>query len=305
MRFRDYTSTVQETIRNSKRMKGVSTSELNSALNELYGTCDLRDYEKVYAGELHAIRQTKQTADRWIVEARMTAELQWYRDKRPFFNVYPAIEQKMNEISFALQMTELYLPYEVLEIRTESTTFLLVSRKEYFLFVIEFSDGTYQEFVVNKNQSLGQSEASPTLSIKGQLWRHTEMCTHSITQAQRNEMVRIAVGTCLLATNKDIVTPVLLNKHRREEMTPAEIAEYANKAINNTGRVGFDVGRELERMKATAHYRNGCFAKYYVGKDHPSYPPDSHARVVPVIKWRVGALVNKDNTPKVPTGFKD
>lgn len=93
--------------------------------------------------------------------------------------------------------------------------------------------------------------------------------------------------------------------HAEFLMTPAEVADYADRAIKRTGRVGFDVGRDIERAKASMHYRNGCFAKYYVTKSHEQYPPQATADRVPVIKWRCGSVVNKEHATRVPTGFKD
>ncbi len=114
----------------------------------------------------------------------------------------------------------------------------------------------------------------------------------------------IACGVCLLAKDPEIVVPVVLNKHRKEHMTDEEIKQYAAKAAEVTGKTGFDVGRDIQARHQSCHYRNGCFAKYYVSDKHPSYPNDCTLEKAPIIKWRSGAVVNASTPPKVPTGFK-
>ena len=163
----------------------------------------------------------------------------------------------------------------------------------------------YQEFFIKKTDTIRHALSSADYLEYEEPGFQRANVAEPLTMQQRHECLFMAAGTCMLAQDKSIVEPVILNKHRKDYMTPAEIADYAERAISRTGRVGFEVGKQIERMKATIHYRNGCFAKYYVGKDHECYPANAELSKVPIIKWRSGAIVNKDNVPKVPTGFKD
>ena len=117
-------------------------------------------------------------------------------------------------------------------------------------------------------------------------------------------VLKFVTGVLALARDKTLVTPVIMNRHRRENMTGEEVARYAAAAIKTTQRIGFDVGRDMERRKSSEHYRNGHFARFHVKVGHPMYPP-GHSGVSAIVKWRSGCVVNKGNVPEVPTGFHD
>jgi hypothetical protein len=287
-KFRNYFSAFDEVKSVSKQFP-----------SEVFATMgfDPTDVESVYAFEIKKIGGRSP-----IAVVRLKSELLWYRSKRPYFNVYPLIEQKFMELSEDIDMAELVMPFPTIEVRTQTKTILICDRGKFFLIVIEREDDTYQELLVQRTHTVKKLFNQPRLDVD-EFW--PEVKGDRVSEGYANQCVLLAVGTCMLAKDPNIIMPVILNCHQKESMTPAEVAEYAEKAINRTGRVGFDVGKKIERMKATVHYRNGCFAKYYVGKDHESYPQNAVASKVPVIKWRSGAIVNKDNVPKVPTGFKD
>lgn len=290
--FKDYVSTYDEF---RTRLKTLSRREAERVRNVL--GVDENSYESVYRREIDFVDPKYQFAI-----ARMKSELVWYRSKRPYFNVHPYIEKKLLELSDDINMSELSLPYQAIEVRTKKTTVFMATLKDLFLFVMELGNGVYQEIAVPRLYTIKQTIDLPS-TLVAEHWNPTGDATFP------NELVRSAIficaGTCMLANDKSIVTPVVLNKHRKDSMTDDEMADYSERAIKRTGRIGFDVGRNIERMKASAHYRNGCFAKYYVGKNHELYPPNAIVDKCPIIKWRSGSVVNKDVVPSVPTGFKD
>lgn len=228
---------------------------------------------------------------------RHVAEYLWYEEKRPYFNLYPSVEKKLLELSGGIDLASLSLPFGAIEVRTCSRTVLMSMIKKSLYFIVDFGD---QFQMIGLNMSSGKLGEIDEFGLCSE-----DSSIPLMTAKERHDLFFVAAGVCLLAKDNSIVSPVILNADRREDLTPERLSELATKAINRTGRVGFDVGRDIERMKATAHYRNGCFAKYYVGKDHESYPTNSELKLAPVIKWRCGAVVNKDNLPTVPTGFKD
>lgn len=231
---------------------------------------------------------------------RACVELDWYKKKRPYFNLHPLIEKKLLEINEAIQLKDLgFLPLGTIEIRTKRRSYLVCEIKkepdcpnEIFCSIQTRKD--VQDFAFTKDGTVGE------LRSRALLVDHWD----NESKIDSEAAMLIIAGVCMLAKDKSIVTPVILNADRRENMSDEKIEKYAKRAIRRTGRIGFDVGRELERNKALAHYRNGCFAVYHVGKDHELYPDNCEADRVPVIKWRNGAIVNRDNVPRVPTGFK-
>lgn len=288
--FKDYISTFDEVRKEVKATPNGVRLMLNQGI-------DFNSFESLYAAELAALQQTKS----FVSVERMKSELEWWRCNRPYFNVYPFIEQKFFELNSEIDMAELTMPYPTIEVRTQNRTMLLCEKKGGFLCVIDFENGDYQEMVFPKTAKLKHVRSGEFVKLPDN-WHKKGDTT--LSKDELEKCVFLAVGTCMLAKDPQVVMPVILNKHRKESMTEAEIAIYAEKAIARTGRVGFDVGREIERMKAFVHYRNGCFAKYYVAKNHKLYPKNAEASRVPVIMWRCGAIVNKDNVPKVPTGFR-
>ena len=283
--FRDYLSAFSEA-------RSVKTK------NNPYGI-DFDDFESVYRFELERLDSKKDL----MTVSRLQSELYWYRNKRPYFNVYPLIERKLLEIDKDVNCSELSLPFSSIEVRTSNVTFLLSITSKCLFFVVEMKDG-YQEFACPKSASIKELVEAPLDIFEGESWPRPPVIKY-LSDKQRHECLILGAGVCMLSRDKNLVVPVILNKHRKENMTPAEIAEYAEKATKRTGKTGFDVGKDIERMKATVHYRNGHFAKFHVGKDHEQFPVDSELSKVPIIKWRCGAVVNKKNTPTVPTGFKD
>ena len=294
MKFKDYVSAFDEAKKLGRDIDVRRAYQSNGI--------DVRDFESLYNAELEPRLKNTPSKSQIVVNVetlRLLAELDWYRNKRPFFNVYPLIENKLLELPGGIDMSELVMPYPAIEVRTEWCTFLLCDMLGDFFFAMEPIG----------NSSLRHAMVIPRADKIGEVTpEYVHASRHSAevnAEANARKCLFIAAGMCMLARDPNIIMPVILNKHRKDGMTPAEIAKYADKAIKRTGRVGFEVGRDIERMKATVHYRNGCFAKYYVSKSHESYPVNAIASTVPIIKWRCGSVVNKSNVPRVPTGFKD
>lgn len=219
----------------------------------------------------------------------------WTDCRRPYFNVYPGIASKLLSMPDTIESQEIRLPVSALEVRTSTSTGLIWQWDEQHVGVLvrhqASTSGTYSFAAIRKGRQVRE-------------WKESLLKEGDHPENVLSHMV-LCFLVCLLATDKTIVTPVILNQHRRDDMTPAEIADYATRAIKRSGRIGFDVGRNLERLKATEHYRNGTFAKYYVGKDHERYPKDATESKVAIIQWRAGSIVNRGNLPEIPTGFKD
>lgn len=297
MMFKDYTSAYEEFMTKAKKHR-IS----NEKISQLIGY-DIRDFKAYYKAEIKASKQRGEI----MSGSRFLSELQWYLGRRPFFNVYPLIENKFYEMSEEIDMSELVMPLPVIEVRTKRRTMLLADFGQSFMLTVELSSSgeNYQEFRISKKQKI-KNITNNYFEKEEKNWsRPTGRDRDGLKLDELQRLIFVAAGVCMLAKNSEIIKPIILNAHRSENATPFEIAKYAEKAISRTGRVGFEVGREIEKMKATVHYRNGCLAKYYVGKTHECYPSNGVASTVPIIKWRCGSIVNKEAVPKIPTGYKD
>lgn len=299
MKFQDYCSAfdcARKSIKQQMKENKLSKEQVENLLG-----FDIDNYVQYYSAELRATKAVNAV----MAGSRFLAELMWYAKQRPYFNVYPLIERKFLEMNDSIELSELSMPLPSIEVRTTKRTMLLSDFGESFMLTVELgNNGDYQEFRVSKKQTLSLISTNDFVRFKEPRFGHCSI-EKELSQDELSKVMFLAAGVCLLSKDSDIITPIILNSHRNKEMTPSEVAKYAEKAIKRTGRIGFDVGKDIERMKATIHYRNGCFAKYYVGKGHESYPVNATESKVPIIKWRCGSIVNKDSIPKVPTGYKD
>jgi len=289
--FRDYRTTVDDLRKEVKSLK-IGRDKMKRL------GVDIDSYESIYAAEMKNAKRYKDP----FCKMRMHSELLWYRCRRPFFNVYPVIEKKLLEISGEVEIDELHLPFPTIEIRTTSRTMLLSDAGRLFVFTVELKGDRYQEFCMVKKGIVKQIESAEYTTINTDWPKKTS--GPGLSSSDRSECATIACGVCLLAKDTSIVVPVILNRDRKEEMTDEELKRYKEKAIESTGKTGFEVGRDMQLRKSSCHYRNGCFAKYYVSQNHKQFPDNCDLEKAPIIKWRSGAVVNASNAPKVPTGFK-
>jgi hypothetical protein len=233
-----------------------------------------------------------QIGDLW----RIRAEEQWYADRRPYFRVYPLIERKLLALRGKTTLAEMRIPFPAIEINTQRRTMLIHKANDHCTLVAETHDELHVVMGAPMDLTLDEFASD---GLDPVLWKGVSEQGKVIAA----ECLRIAIGVCLLATDPKIVAPVILDKHRRDDMRPDEIERRAAQAVSRTGRIGFDVGRDIERMPVTSHYRTGCPAIYHVGKSHESYPRGGVLDREPVLLWRSGAVVNADRTVRVPTGF--
>jgi hypothetical protein len=290
--FRDYRSTVDDLRKCVKQNK--NGRDVIKRLG-----IDIDSYESIYRAEMKKASSLKDP----FCKLRLRSELAWYKCRRPFFNVYPVIEQKLLSISDEIDISELYLPFPTIEIRTKNRTMLLSCDDFVFMFTVELKNGEYQEFCMAKRGRVKQIESAEYRENVETDWP-IKGTSKGLSDDDRRQCAMLVCGVCLLAKDESIVVPVVLNRDRKEEMTEDELRKYAERAAETTGKTGFEVGREMQLNQKSCHYRNGCFAKYYVSKTHQQFPDNCDLEKAPIIKWRSGAVVNASNAPKVPTGFK-
>lgn len=300
-KFKDY-ETAWDSAKRSR--KHLMRKFGRKAVAEVEGNycADINDLKEVYTAEMREAAKRKDAAG----TMRFIAEHHWYLNKRPYFNVYPIIERKLKELSPNLSMDKLTIPFQVMEIRTYSETYFAADFGDKFHIVINTEDSNrFREVTIAKHQTIESSYSSDTAYLDRQGNPRERTDEDSYSEHKVKESIFLICGLCMLVNDKSIVQPVVLAESRRDFMTLAELERFKDKAIRRTGKTGFDVGRDLQSPKATAHYRNGCFARYWVADGHEQYPAGCTEKLSPIIKWRSGAVVNADAGPSVPTGFKD
>lgn len=104
----------------------------------------------------------------------------------------------------------------------------------------------------------------------------------------------------LLDEDSKLIIPDVLNKDKKK-FDPDNPSEIIIQRAHRRGKVGWDVGEELERMEMSPHFRMPHPAIYRVGP----------GRKKTVIRFRSGdgkgspILVRKDKITKLPTGEKE
>ncbi len=240
---------------------------------------------------------------------RLVVEYNWYQCMRPYFNVFPYVENKLLDISASVDFSELPFPFESLEVRTCSETLLCGDLNNYVHVTYQRNDSeSYREWMFPKCGTVAETTNRPTCNA-GSSWSpntvDTSLEDDAVRANEQSRVIRIVAGVLALSRDKSLVTPVIMNRHRKPNPDDVYLERAAAAEVHRSGRIGFDVGREMEARKSTEHYRTGHFARFHIGRNHAQYPPGAGGDKVAIIKWRSGCVVNKGNVPEVPTGYHD
>lgn len=226
--------------------------------------------------------------------------LVWYRERRPFFNVYPGVEKCLRNTSAAIDPAT--IPHSVLhdlgvmEIRfAESSStpsfFIAILPTEnrprntqcLAVHLIRIDDRGIQAYAA----SFGRPAETTTPPTFEGGWENTGDDVRSEMELR----VRLAMGVMLLAADPRYCEPVLLNRDRDKLMTDTERQQALERA-KKRGNFGFDLGRDVE---VSPHFRRPHFAIRWTGKG------SAVPRLVPV----KGAIINEGLITNVPTGYAD
>lgn len=250
------------------------------------------------------------------IQIRACAEWVWWKDLRPYFNVYPSIFTGLQLLEVEKQLASAFtspkfksvavLFPEYVATNHGRVSSLLVSilgdkthRDGDFISVLAITPD-HEDPVGNfLTSGLWVPHESSHLTVEDLVTKADRFTTESgkdaneLLQEDTRKILRLGLGILLMQSDPDVVTPNILNADRdRYDRTedPERRQQLAERAIRRTGRVGFDVGRNIE---TSPHLRRGHLALFHTGKN----------REVPVIKWRKPCVVKRQKLTEVPTGF--
>lgn len=226
----------------------------------------------------------------------LLAECNWFRERRPYFNIHPMIEKAAENLPdlATIPPPPRRLP-DTLEVRTETHAFLLQHDvikdtgpvHQYFINPSFDIDETVDFNSGRNSHSMIYFDTTDNLgSVLERLTKHIEPI-----------VIRLAFAVAMVADDEQIVTPSILNCDRNKPWS----AKLAERATKRSGRVGFDVGKASHPGRSE-HYRRGCFAHYRVGPTHEKYPLGCKTDKASVLIYRRGGRV-KGKKVKVPTGY--
>lgn len=211
----------------------------------------------------------------------------WEQFQRPYYNVYPVIEEALGRTSLEVTakqacgesrvvITVCFAKGHEPKILDEHLQQFLVAglgQQDYDTFhILARTDGSNGPMVSYYHSSLNDR-------LDQQETKYTK------TQQIR----RLAVGVLLLARDDRFAEPILLAKDRSKDLDPEQYEKAVERARKRTGRRGFTIGRD---WMASPHVRRKHFRWISKGRTTP--------KLIPV----KGCIVRRSELLQVPTGYK-
>lgn len=225
----------------------------------------------------------------------------WYRQRRPFFNVYPGVEKCLRNTR--LDIDPAAIPHSVIhhlgvmEVRLPTAS----KTRSFFLAVLPIAQvgkapimavhtmRTDARGIQSSVSCFGKPLNDGSSPVIDDEWSGSREADEMISESTAR--LRIAIGVMLLAADPRYCEPVLLNRDKGKVLNEAERSVAIERAKRN-GNYGFDIGKSIE---VSPHFRRPHFAIRWTGKG-AAVP-----RLVPV----KGALINETLVTTVPTGYED
>jgi hypothetical protein len=237
-------------------------------------------------------------------------ERDWEKEKRPYYNVWPAIVPMLTRLNLDLDSSLIRLPLPALCIRfpkdeaknplkfdwkgkavlircilmgyinDETGISLLIDIGETMpLGVPVYSYRNFPRMEgLTVEQSLAGLQADPFSEVGVQIPNELVL-----------DCVRLCCSLCLLENDPEVISPDVLADDR-SKYDQSHDQKFVDKA-HRRGKVGWDVGRHIEVIP---HYRRPHMTLVWTG----------HGRTVPRIVPRKGSVVHREVVEKVPMGWE-
>ena len=238
---------------------------------------------------------------------QMLNERDWEKNKRPYYQVWPAIVPMLTRLNLDLDSSLIKLPLPALCVRFRKQNNPLIFDwqgkqvliRSILMGYINNETGisllmdigevaptgvpiyTYRNFPRKEGLTVEQSLAG----LRGNILSEIGI---QIPNEIALNCVRLCCSLCLLENDPEVISPdVLADDRAKYEQSRDE--KFVEKA-HRRGKVGWDVGRHIEVIP---HYRRPHMTLVWTG----------HGRTVPKIVPRRGSVVHREVVEKVPSGF--
>lgn len=225
-------------------------------------------------------------------------EADYVRCRRPFYNVYPAVQE-------CLKNTRLDIELKQIEQLNETVAMCFAVGKEPILrngkiaaMLVELSHKTYDIKADAVSDTPVLRIAADRIRPDGKRCFSAITCTWPGLISDRvsnigdkRQLVSLAVGLAMLAQDQRFAEPILLKRDKARSLSGDELSRAIERA-KRRGRNGMELGKGLE---VSPHMRKPHFAIRWtgIGRKVP--------RLVPV----KGCVVSRDKLFPVPTGYVD
>lgn len=354
MRFHDYKPLKTTIVQGLIKYAPDRVAELQRALRNLSSL----EYAQIYIDEmldvlsepmLRTEENRKDKIEAFNYATTFVCEIDWHAAGRPFYNVYPIIEQLIQNTKLNVPLSVLSFPYDTLcfrfaeghepygicsallkvsnfetpAARKVANTLATIGSPVDAAAVTTMGCMVFTDGVRNSNNAYaldymprdGSALDLSTITVEemlqarfamarnalnndvgDQITRELKYSASKIFEERLSFIFRLAVVASMLHAGHDLITPIVLAKHKDrydKETNEAARKWLEDKAAKIQGR-GFDFGKQLQRDSETSpHWRSPHMALFWTGE----------GRKKPVLKLRAGCVVVPKTLNEVPTGF--
>lgn len=249
----------------------------------------------------------------------LLAELHWWRNRRPYYNVWPSMtdalldfdisaipfqslfNSRYRHVSIQFPVggvretmcigVSLFLDGEITGIRGGNVLVMTKQSTEWSDLGkgIEYKTRTSMMMVPSEKSGLSMAEC---ISQAADIGSHKDKRIDFYSQSEFSDVHAVSIAVLLMEQDPDLFEPDILSKDvdRYQNGTDEEKERLVEKAFNRRGRPGWHVGRKLESIP---HFRRPHLALYWTEKGRKT------ARII----MRKGCIVKREKLTKVPTGF--
>jgi hypothetical protein len=256
-------------------------------------------WKEFYTGAM----ETMLLADEKIGGNQMVAESGWWKKRKPYYSIWPAIVSALKRLDLGK------VPPESVKLPITPILFRFAEGKRSVTYnqheckTILVTHHTFGEDNLTLWMDWGETtRGAPVLLFRNLFLGNAKTIEESLNKPLHDtanmgliipeqkilECVKIAVSICLLAQTDDIVEPEVISKDLEKYNRTKDI-KYVEKA-RRRGKIGWNIGRNLD---VSPHYRRA----------HPALVWTGRGRKIPKIVFRKGSIVKRRSITEVPTGY--
>lgn len=228
----------------------------------------------------------------------LCSEIGYVRCKRPFYNVYPAVEACLENTRLDFTLKQIGVLQEVVALCFAVGKEPKVSNGKIAAMLVEIVHSIRQvasEKVEDKPMlrlAVDRINNSGERCFSSIMFCDTGLISSHIDElGDKKKLVSLAVGVSLLAQDERFAEPILLKEDQGKDLDSDSLRRAIERA-RNRGRNGLSIGKGLD---VSPHMRKPHFGIRWTGKG------GSIPRLVPV----KGCVVSRDKLLPVPTGHLD
>lgn len=266
---------------------------MKTFMNDDYPSVSSMSNVEFYSNIINEIENGLEIKD---LSSTLLAEGRYVRCRRPFYNIYPAVQGCLENTKLNFKLSQIGKIDEAIAMCFAVGKEPVVSGTKFTSMIVELMDNAKCVCCkTNGHHALrvcAQTiKSDGTKGIEGFEFSDNESFISDRLHGGHCKLVSIAVGVSLLAQDERFAEPILLKRDQGKQLNEEQLKRAIERA-KNRGRNGIAIGKGLE---VSPHIRKPHFAVRWTGKG------GNVPRLVPV----KGCVVSRDKLFPVPTGHLD